>query len=107
MDVDNPHISFPFRLNDSGTGSVVVEQDSDDEIMDCVQVLLSTELGSREEIPSYGIPDQAFKQGGIDEDQVLLAINRWERRAEVFLDTQSIASLVQHAQVNLIQRGND
>jgi hypothetical protein len=95
----NPHIAFPFRLNASGTGVIVTEQDSDDDIMDCVEVLLSTELGEREEVPSYGMEDPAFRLGGIDEDRILDVIARWEPRAERAIEAGEILNLAQRSQI--------
>src|SRR5689334_8573327 len=79
-----PHFAYPFRL--SARGADVLEQDSMDEISQCVQMLVSTNLGTRIELPDYGIPDQTF----VADDQVNTAVIRaqcstWEPRAEVAL----------------------
>lgn len=102
--IDTPKLSFPFRLRANGLSAVVVEQDSDAEILDCLEVLLSTEKGSREEVPTYGIEDQTFKEGGIDVEQVLMDITKWEPRAGQSLEADEIVSHIQHARVKVTAR---
>jgi phage baseplate assembly protein W len=69
-------------------GADVLEQDSIDEIAQCVQMLVSTNLATRIELPDYGIPDQTF----VADPQVNTAVIRsqcatWEPRAEVTLSS--------------------
>lgn len=75
-----PHLAVPFRLDTTGS-AVVLAQDTLDEITQCVQILLSTPLGSREITPSYGIPDPAFR--GADPNTITSAVAEWEPRAAV------------------------
>lgn len=84
--IQNPHIAFPFSLNASGTSLRTREQGSDDEIEDKLQVLLGTEIGSRQEVPEYGIKDQAFRQGGAQLEEIAAAIKKWEPRADSSLE---------------------
>lgn len=85
---DIPKLAFPFSR-----GSYR-EQDSDEEITDCVEVLLSTQQGERIEVPEYGLPDQAFKQGGASREAIVATINEWEDRAAVSVErTASDADL--------------
>lgn len=102
--IDTPKLSFPFRLQASGLRAVVVEQDSDDEIFDCLEVLLSTEKGSREEAPAYGIEDQSFLEGGANQDQILTAIAKWEPRAERTLEADQIIAFIQRVRVRVMAR---
>lgn len=54
-----PHFAMPFRVEN---GSVVtVEQDSIEEITQCVEACCHTLIGSRIDAPEYGIPDESFK----------------------------------------------
>jgi len=53
-----PHLAFPFRL--TGRGANVLEQDTLEEIAQGVQVLVTTRLGERQELPDYGTPDPVF-----------------------------------------------
>lgn len=79
-DLSIPHLTWPVRLD--GTGLAQVEQDSLDDIAQCVTVLLSTQVGSRDELPAYGIDDPV---GGrhIDLPSVVAAVGEWEPRAVV------------------------
>jgi len=95
-----PHFKFPFKLTAAGDRAQIVEQDSDDEVMDCIEILLSTVQGERIEIPDYGIRDQVFRQKGVDTGHVLQQIRRFEERADVVLEPGKIEDLVQHLSVN-------
>ncbi len=72
--IENPKLAFPFRLDSTGRGARVHEQGSDNEIMDTVQVLLSTELGERIGVPAYGIAAQDFRENGASIEELLDAI---------------------------------
>jgi phage baseplate assembly protein W len=77
-----PHFSHPFRVSDS---AATVEQGSTDEITDCVTAALSTEAGSRLDVPDYGIPDETFTQLGPNPnaDLYLAAVEAVEPRAHL------------------------
>lgn len=75
-----PHIKLPLTLTGSGTS--VVEQDSDEEIRQCVEMILRTQVGSRIEMPEFGIEDLAFSRSTDHiEEEVLRAVEEWEPRA--------------------------
>lgn len=102
--VGTPHFSFPFRRDVHGR-TCVVEQDSDDEVLDCVLVLLSTEEGSRQEVPDYGLPDQTFRQGGVDLALVSNVLQRWEPRAEhVVTREQELIDMVDRVRISVAGR---
>jgi phage baseplate assembly protein W len=82
---DAPHFSLPFRVTPGGAVAVS-EQDSVDEIADCVVAVLSYPLGSRPELPDFGVDEQAFVQGGPDLDEIRAAIDAYEPRASVELE---------------------
>lgn len=81
-----PHLAIPFRLNPDGSAQTV-DQDSIDDIAQCVEVLTATTIGSRIELPGYGIPDLTFTQGQPAAQQILQAINTWEPRADATVTT--------------------
>jgi phage baseplate assembly protein W len=81
--VTTPHFAWPFRLG-QGHAFAVVEQDTVEDIEQCVVVLVSTELGSREELPEYGISDPTFTSG-VDTTEILAAVDDWEDRAVIEL----------------------
>jgi phage baseplate assembly protein W len=78
--VSVPHLAIPFGLDEDGAAQVV-EQDTVEEVAQCVQVLLATVEGQRQFVPTYGIPDPAFV--GLDEMTAEQAIADWEPRASV------------------------
>lgn len=88
-DLQVPQLAFPLRLDSNGDFAQV-EQDSLDDITDSVAVLISTPVGSRIEVPEYGIPDVTFAPGGLDFDATALedAIQTWEPRAKVTITDQ-------------------
>ena len=76
-----PHLALPFDFGSDGTANVI-QQDSLDEVTQCVVVLLSTNVGSRTEMPTYGIADPAFTTV-INTAAISQAIATWEPRAQV------------------------
>ncbi len=82
-----PHIKLPYTLTDAGTA--VVEQDSHEEIRQCVELILRTEVGSRIEVPEFGIEDLAFARSTDQiEQEVLRAVEEWEPRAGAIADAE-------------------
>jgi phage baseplate assembly protein W len=103
---DVPHFALPFRFvtgagAQTASAAVVTEQDSIDEIAACVLAILLCPIGFRVELPTFGIPDQAFATPGVDEDRLRQAIETWEPRAAVLLDANRDAfdALVERIQV--------
>jgi phage baseplate assembly protein W len=80
---DVPHFSLPFRF--ATPQAAVSEQDSLDEIADCVTAILLCPVGYRVEEPSFGIDDPTFQVQPIDTDAIREAIETWEERATVTL----------------------
>jgi len=78
-----PHFRIPFTVTGSSAG--VVEQNSQEEIEDCIEAVLRTPIGSRVEQPEYGIPDETFEQltPDVSAEAYLNAIAEWEPRARV------------------------
>jgi phage baseplate assembly protein W len=83
MSVDVPHFAQPFRF--STPFAAVSEQDSLDEIADCVYAILVCPLGFRVESPLFGLPDQTFAMPAPDLDEIREAIESWEPRAAALL----------------------
>lgn len=73
-----PRLSWPLVLD--GSTLAVVEQDSLDEVAQCVALVVSTQVGSRAELPGYGIEDPTGQRNPTSAD-VLAAITEWEPRA--------------------------
>lgn len=78
-----PHFSLPFRLGANGA-FVVNEQDSVDELADCVAIVIATPVGSRLEAPDYGTARYEF--GDPAPDAIVAAVAEWEPRADITVD---------------------
>lgn len=78
---DIPHLSFPFQWSNNGHAREL-EQDTDDQIMNCVDLICSVNIGSLVDQTDFGITDPTFT---ISPDPVLLQhqIEQWEPRAKV------------------------
>lgn len=76
--VSVPHLAFPLRL--SGGRLATVEQDSMDEIEQCVEIVLRTERGTRLGQIEFGIEDPTFGDT-LDLSDMVNAVGTWEPRA--------------------------
>lgn len=83
---DSPHFQIPFRLERGAFA--VVEEDSLEEIANCVYAIFATEYDWREEEPGFGITDQTFLQGGANLEELKSAARDWEPRAELLAETE-------------------
>lgn len=77
---DVPHLAIPFRI--VGSSALAVEQDSDEELTNAAWAILSTELGSRDELPEFGVTDLPFRDGSDVSGEIADAIREWEPRLE-------------------------
>lgn len=84
MSVDVPHFSLPFRF--ASPQAAVNEQDSLDEIADCVYAILICPTGYRVELPTFGLPDPTFAMPAPDLDEMREVVETWEERAGLLLD---------------------
>lgn len=78
-DVTIPHLDLPFRF--VGSSAAVVEQDTVEEIVDCVKAIVRYSVGFRIELPTFGTPDLTFSVGGADPAVIASAVQQWEPRA--------------------------
>lgn len=99
MAIQNPHFAFPFRS--AGTGFAQVEQDSDADILACAYAVAATQVGARDEEPEFGTPEQAFRQGGADLDEIEAALGAWEPRSDAVAETVEFADLLQRVRVEV------
>lgn len=65
-----------------------VEQDSKDEIAQCLFAIFATQPGDRTELPEFGLASQLFRMGGVDLDELREAVEEWEPRADVLTETE-------------------
>lgn len=102
MTVIVPKLKVPFEIR--GGGAAVVEQDSVDEIVQCVDYLLQTEPGTRLEVPEFGLPDPTFEEHRLPDqlpELIREAIGRWEPRADLVLDADHIDDLTEQVRVRI------
>ena len=84
VDVENPHFQLPFRFGGINGAAFVNEQDSIEDVVQCVETIIQYPIGSRFDVPDFGIPDVTFKSSSKAEivpDQVKTSILQWEERA--------------------------
>lgn len=101
---DIPHFSFPFRRAATGKSVVVTEQDMDDEILDCLEVLLTTERGERIDLPDYGLPDPLFVQSGMSLETVQQVIATWEPRANAAVTRGDLVDMLDRIRIEVLSR---
>lgn len=99
--MDIPHFSLPLRL--AGDSLAVVEQDTADEIADCVLVVLLCPRDFRAELPEFGIDDPTFAQTAPDAEAIAVAVADWEPRAHaaVTSEPEAFDALAAHVEVRL------
>lgn len=76
--IDVPKIRMPFTVTADGIG--LIEQDTIDEIGQCVYAVLATPLGSRAVDPEFGLNDQAHVKNGARLEDLTDAIEASEPR---------------------------
>lgn len=93
-----PKFKIPFTV---AGRAAIVEQDSIDEIAQCVYAICATPRGSREDYPEFGVDPHDFER--LDLDQLRDAIEEWEPRAEALVDSQ-LEDLVERVRVDVAIR---
>jgi hypothetical protein len=78
-----PHFQVPFQLVTTGNraGAVVVEQDTLEEIVSCVNTIVECPIGACPQLPTFGIPQPTFAQAPISTTELVAAIQTLEPRA--------------------------
>jgi phage baseplate assembly protein W len=95
---DVPHFDIPFRWGPNGH-AVTVEQDSADDVRNCVMTILRTDVGLRDDLPEFGIIQQFLRENGVSPAVILSALRRWEPRAELALEADEIVNMIQNVTV--------
>ena len=91
FEVLTPHFSLPLRFGGVNGGAMVNEQDTADDILDCVRAILYWPVGQRDDMPDFGLQDLAFKQVS-DESlsaQIKAALQTWEPRIQHNVDERT------------------
>lgn len=85
-----PHLAWPVRL--AGTSLAVLEQDSLEEVTQCVAVLASIPAGTYIDTPELGWEDPTFTEGGPSAEHLAAAISEFEPRAAATIEKPSTPS---------------
>jgi len=96
-DVLIPHLQMPlsFATGPDGPRMQVVEQDSDEELTQCVETILRYPLGFRQELPEFGITDPVMRENGADVQEMVRAVTEWEPRVSA-IASQELEELLTH-----------
>lgn len=73
-----PHLKIPFEI--AGASALTVEQESLEEIEQCVAVIVGTTIGERLVVPEFGIADPTFTLLQ-DTAEIEASVLLWEDRA--------------------------
>lgn len=95
-----PHLKLPMKL--FGGKFTTVEQDTTDEIMQCVRAVIGTVRGQRTNLPDFGLDiDIVFLLKDMDITRIEAAIEEWEPRAKatVEINPQTVDNLLQAIRV--------
>jgi phage baseplate assembly protein W len=76
-----PHLAVPLQVINGQF--ITVEQDTDDEVAQCVRNICAFERGYRIEDPDFGINDPTFTIMPIDTEDISRALAAYEDRAQV------------------------
>lgn len=76
---DTPHFAYPFQRGANGH-IAVVEQDTDEHVMACENVIVRCPLGFRDERPEFGWPWPEFRTAPVDVGALEEALRRFEPR---------------------------
>lgn len=98
-----PKLRVPLEFGTAGFRTV--EQDSEDEIAQCVYGLIATPLGSRLEDPELGVEDPTFEQGGPNFSEWQAAAAAFEPRAAALLTSSQLEEGVANVVVQVKAAG--
>jgi phage baseplate assembly protein W len=90
-----PHFSFPFSRGSGGSVNVV-EQDTDEHVMACAQVIVRCPVGFRDERPDFGWDFPEFRNK-MDLGEIEEALTSFEPRAAYSLSEKDLEDLADQA----------
>lgn len=80
---DVPHFDLPFRF--VGSSFATSEQDSIDDVANCVETILRTRIGFRTWVPEFGSPEYVFKRSPLGTEDIMAIVSAQEPRAELLV----------------------
>ena len=82
-----PHFDIPFRFVPKN-GAAVVEQDTFNDVANCVEVICRTPFGFRLDNPDFGFPNLELMKQPILNDEVIQTVQNQEPRATLLMSEQ-------------------
>lgn len=79
-----PHFDLPFRL--SGSSFAVVDQDTPEDVTNCVEAIVRTPLGFRDDSPDFGLEDLTFNNQPFNVERLVSLIENQEPRLPVTIE---------------------
>ena len=83
MAVDSPHFDLPFRL--LSTGAAVSEQDTYDDVANCVEAIVRTPYGFRDDAPNFGFPSVELRPMPVISSEIRDVVDAQEPRATILI----------------------
>lgn len=77
-----PHFNFPFQFDKQTGHAQMVEQDTDEDVTNCVYAACLTTRGTRFFVPNFGISDYLFTNMPIDDTRLQGEVLESEPRAD-------------------------
>lgn len=101
---DVPHFDLPFRL--VGSSFATVEQDSIDDVANCVEAILRTRVGYRTWVPEFGSPEYVLKRSPFGTEDVMAIISAQEPRAEMMVQESidSYDELIDRLHIEIVSK---
>lgn len=79
-----PHFDIPFRFTSSGSAAMA-EQNTFEDIANCVEVIVRTPFGFRDDAPDFGFPDLTLLEQPIVTRDLVELVQSQEPRATVLI----------------------
>lgn len=101
-----PHFDLPFRIDQAGEGVTTVEQDSVEDVANCVEAALRYVKGQRLDEPTFGITEPTFDAIPISTDRIVAEVLEHEPRAILLIESEEIkpAELYERVRVRISPR---
>lgn len=99
-DMTTPHLRVPLRIHNGVLD--VVEQDSIEEVEQCVEAIVRTPVGSYELEPELGISDPTFSP---DISDIKASVDEWEPRAATTITQEDVEDTIGRIRIDVDMKG--